>query len=595
MDALIAKDFSMSAACRECRVAPVNYERWKKLLDEGGEEALQANYANCGRPPKWELTKEEAKALRGLVLIRDSQAFAIEEFARFNEECRPETKEAILREVDTAAREKRFTRWPASLRRAVAITVEERAQFRGAKHFGAVSFAPRKGLFFTNEKGERVTLYPHTVWTMDDYSTNEPYIVETEEGGTRLCRQVLECMDVASDAWLGVEMIGRERDAYRAEDILRFILRCIDGQGTMPLYLLLERGRWESQAVHGLDLEKQLGAKFKGRKWGGLDHLFGIIHGFTARHKACLESSNRILQRALAHSGREIGTYASEFEDSTKAYLAVQAGRRDPKREGFLAIEAARDWHWKAMQYLNGRGKHRAATGTVEVPNDLLAMWDAELDARRLPENERWRFNPVKRLCSVRQGFIEMTVQPYKQPFRFQINGTESGLYLSNGYRVLAAFDPAMPALGAHVCHGEPGTLNREGLAIGEFLMTAPHAEDVPQFDLRAGGYGDSSKRKASTAARTAFAAINPMGRRGLAVDARHDGRGDAVISRTGVVRPEDGLTGTGGQRGDAEMGRRGDADGSQSRDVRDSTPTRGAGLDLEEIERRADEHFAVM
>lgn len=541
---------SQRAACAMVGIAQSSYQCWEKKVKAGGEAALKADYSGCGRPAKFELSETEERALRGLVLMSGSVTWAVEHFARTHADCRHETREAIFAELDIAAREKRYARWPVSVHRAANVTPEEKASFRGSKHMESISFSPRKGLFFVDEAGRNVPLTPHAVWVMDDYSTNQPYWIDTEDEAKRLCRQTLAAMDVASDAWLSVEMIGRERDQYRAEDILRFILRTIDAQGTMPLYLLLERGRWESSAVHGLDL-KCVSPKYEGRTWGGLDELFGIIHGFSSRHKAMLESSFNILQRALAHSGREIGRVRGEFEAATKDYLAIQNQARlierggtprkliDPAERGFLSMDEAREAHWKAMQYLNGRGKHRAATGTVEVPNDLLSMCDV---MRPLPECERWRFLPIKRIGTVRGGFVEASVAPYKQPFRFQINGLPDDTDLPSGYRVLYAFDPAMPEMGAYVCNGEVGAANRDGYRLGEYLKTAPNGQDAPQFDLRGGGYKDSSKRRASTRARTSFAAINPMGRRGLAVTAQHDGQGNASIARTGASKASDGM-----------------------------------------------------
>ena len=540
---LMSAGQSLRAACREANVPLGSFQVWQERMEQGGEAGLAANYSKCGRKPKWALTPEESTALRGLVLVHDSQTFAIEQFARAHPECRPETRQAVIDELEAAARQKRYPRWPISIRRAACVTPEDRALLRGSRTFESISFSPRKGLFFVDDRGVNVPLSPHVAWVMDDYSTNEPYMVDADDGGQRLCRQTLAAMDVFSDAWLGVEMIGRERDAYRAEDIVRFILRCIDAQGTMPGYLLLERGRWDSTGVHGLDLEKELGPKFAGRLWGGLDALFTIIHGYSSRHKASLESSFNILQRALAHSGREIGRHRGEFEAATRDYLAVQAGRRDAAATGFLTQDDAREAHWRAMQMLNMRGKHRAASGTVEVPGDLLDLFEPER-CRALPESERWRFLPVKRKATVRGGFVEMSVAPYRQPFRFQINGVAGGPNLPSGYNLLVAFDPAMPALGAHVCNGEAGRLNAQSLPVGDFICLAPNAMDAPQFDLRSGGYKESGKRRASTAARTAFAAINPLGRRGLAVTQRQDGEGNASIARTGALSATAGISG---------------------------------------------------
>lgn len=545
VEAALSTASSLREACRLANVPFGSFMDWKRKMEaKGGHEGLMADYSNCGRPPKFELTPEEQTALRSYVLVFDSQAFAIEEFARKHPECRPQTAAAILDEMDKAAKERRYCRWPISLRQAACVTLEERAALRGGKALDAISFSPRKGMFIELANGEKITLHPHTAWTMDDYSTNQPYIISGEnDEQERVCRQVLAAMDVASDAWLSVEMIGRERDAYRAEDIVRFILRTIDAAQTMPLYLLLERGRWDSAGVHGLDLGKEIGPKYAGRTWGGLDHLFTIIHGFSSRHKAMLESSFNILQRALAHSGTDIGRKRGEFEKATRSYLAVQAGRQDPHAAGYLTMDQAREAHWRAMQLLNERGKHRAATGTVEIPNDLLGMF-AEADSRPLPDSERWRFLPIKRRATVRGGFVEMSVQPYRQPFRFQVCGLSNGFNLATGHTLLVAFDPAMPAMGAYVANGETGTQNREGWNLGQFLFTAPNAQDVPMFSLMKGGYKNSGKRAASVAARTAFAGINPLGKRGLAVTSQHDGAGNANISRTGVSKATDGLTG---------------------------------------------------
>jgi hypothetical protein len=590
---------SLRAACCAAGIALSSYQEWSKRLDEHGETGLAVQYANCGRRAKFELTASEKNALRGLVLLRDSVTFAVEEFARTHPDCRPEIRAAILEEMDTAARQRRYCRWPISMRRAATVTLEERRMLRGSKAFESISFSPRKGLFFVDANGNNIKLAPHAAWVMDDYSTNEPYEIE----GGRLCRQVLASMDVFSDAWLSVEMIGRERDAYRAEDIVRFILRTIDSAGTMPLFLLLERGRWDSTGVHGLDLGC-ISPKYEGRAWGGLDDLFTIIHGYSSRHKAQLESSFSILQRALAHSGTEIGRHRGEFEKATKDFLAVQAGRKKALECGFLTQDQAREAHWQAMQQLNARGKHRAATGTVEIPSDLMSLWDEE-EARPLPASERWRFLPCKRKATVRGGFIETSVAPYRQPFRFQINGLPSGIDLPTGYTLLIAFDPAMPAMGAYVCNGETDTKNRAGWGLGEYLMTAPGSDDVPMIDLRGGGYSESGKRLAGTAARTAFASIDPYRRRGLAVTQRHDGEGNAQVTRTGATHAEAGITSAGRPADpldDALSDRTAPntrsaprASASASASARHLSTLSDSRADLERLEAEASEHLSML
>lgn len=491
--------------------------------------SLRPDYSRCGRPQKYRLNDAELAVLRGLTLKHGSAAFAIETFPH-QPECTAETRALILAELDKAAQEQRRPRWPESLRNQILPNGEDQALFRGPKAFDNLSHAPRKGMFFEDESGAKIPILARDVWTMDDYSTNQPYIIETPEG-PRLCRQVLAAMDVYSAGWLSVEMIGRERDAYRAEDIVRFILRTIEAQGTMPLALMLERGRWDSQAIHGVDLS-DLGTAFVGQTWGALDDLFAIVHGYSSRHKAVLESSFDMLQTVLAHSGRDIGRFRGEFEGATKSYLAVQAGRKDPRACGFLSQDEARRAHWDAMQIMNTRSRQRSASefeGRALVPNDLLSQDAGEI--RPLPVEERWRFSPIKRLATIRGGHVETSVTHYGASFRFEVNGVSS-LYLPEGHRVLIAFDPALPAGGCHIANAEPR--NRDGWPVGQILTLAPHAQDAPQFRLHGRREGTSGKAKANAAARTAFAGVNPH-KLGMTHTQAHNGQGGAAIVRTGA------------------------------------------------------------
>jgi len=63
---------------------------------------------------------------------------------------------------------------------------------------------------------------------------------------------------VASAKWLGFEMIGRARDAYKAEDILRFLRRIFQTYGLPRRGLRLERGIWASKKIKGHQLTPEL-------------------------------------------------------------------------------------------------------------------------------------------------------------------------------------------------------------------------------------------------------------------------------------------------------------------------------------------------
>lgn len=546
----LAAGTSLARVALDLRVHKGTLAKWL------ARECLEPDYSRCGRPRKFVLSEVERCALRALALMHGSFAFAIERFV-LDAECSEQTREIIAAELDKAAQEQRRPRWPESLRREIMPRADEEALFRGSRTFASTEHSPRKGMFWEDAEGHHIPIRSLDVWTMDDYSTNQPYIIETEEG-PRLCRQVLAALDVYSAGWLSVEMIGRERDAYRAEDILRFIERTIDGAGTMPLALLLERGRWDSKAIHGIALD-DLGPAFEGKTWGALDDLFHIEHGFSSRHKAVIESSFNFLQTVLAHSGRDIGRFRGEFESATKSYLAVQQGRKDPRACDFIEQDAARTAHWSAMQIMNARSRERAAwefEGRALVPNDLLTNARTP-ELRPLPDNKRWLFLPEKRLGTVRSGFVECQVTNYGT-LRFEVNGV-SALHLTNGHRILVAFDPAMPALGAYVANAEPKC--REGWKVGEHLITAHHAKDVPQFSLLTRKGEPSSKAKANAAARTSFVAINPH-KLGFTHTQVHTGTGNAQVARTGkpMVSPVKAPVATGTARGVQVAGFTGDA-----------------------------------
>lgn len=526
VQALVHTGLSQNQACTAAGVSVANYVRWAAAMKEGGLDGLRAAKPT-GRPRSFDLSEEETNALRGLTVTFDSVRYAIEQFPR-HEACSALTRAKIIEILDRSARAGREPHFPRALCRAAFVTADEKARLRGPKHAQAKEFSPRKGMWYEDAEGNTMPICAHTVWTMDDYSANQPYIVTAEDGQARLCRQYLMAQDVFSSAWIGSEAIGRERDAYRGEDILRFILRTIDGQDTMPRFLLLERGRWDSQAVHGLPLSDDA----NGPRWGALDDLFCIKHGFTPRHKAALESNLSMLQRALAHSGTEIGRTRSEFEDATKAMLAVQAGRLDPLKAGFLPLGVSAELHWQAAQLLNARPKSRVNFDQAVVPNDLLQQAE---ERRPLPAEERWRFFPVKLAGTVRGGFVEKSLEHWPRSFRFQVNGVLDGLYLDNGHAILIAFDPAQPHLGAMIANAETGTRNRAGWPLGHNLVLAPQETEAPQFTLRSGGYAEGSKRKANATARTSFAAIKPHVR-GMRVNAAFDGTGRTTTIQTGIA-----------------------------------------------------------
>lgn len=527
--ALTAQGCTLAQAAERLGIPAPTLCRWRLAWERSDRDpiALKPKSTNAGRRPDFELSDEETAALRHLRLQRGGLPLAVEEFVR-HPACQPETRERILAILDAAARARRAPSWPPSLKRAAHVRPEEEALFRGAKTFQHAQIANRRGLFYRDEAGVDQPMVAEDIWESDDYSCNAPYYIEQEEG-VRLCRQMLCTMDVLTAGWRGVDAVGRERDAYRAEDILRHMLRTIDGQGTMPRIWRLERGTWESQAIDGVKLSD-------GTIWGGLGALFHVVHVFSSRGKGLIESSFNLLQNCVDHRSATIGRSRGEFEAAAKQHLRINGNKTptsvaEARKAGFWsALECANE-HFTQMTRLNQRPRERGSLGGMHVPEDLRVSRPGI--ARPLPTSERWRFCPVKREATVRGGFVEISVDKYPMSFRFMVNGV-SDVYLENGFRVLVAFDPAEPTGGCHIFNAERGSKNRDGWRFAEKLFLAPAEGEIPQVDLsRTGDF--SGRKKANAAARTEFRAIVAPGRKAARVSQLQDGRGNLTKIEVGM------------------------------------------------------------
>lgn len=514
-------DKSLDWACAKLRISRGTYYRYAANVKQGTACVRDRNPG--GRPAKFALTDAEVMAARKLVAKHEGSIdFAMPLFAD-DPACTHKTRELINDEIERAARYGRKPRWPEKLRQKVRVTAIELAQMRGDKSTGNLSLAPRIGLFHRDEQGEDHFIKTHSIWTMDDESANQPYLVPflphpdlrdrvDPRYHFKLCRQALFALDIYSAAWLGVEAIGRERDQYRGEDILRFIQHLIDSQGTMPETLILEKGRWMGTAIHGISTHDG----HRNVMWGGLDELMRIEHKNDSRGKAWIETAFNFKQRALAQSGEDVGRVRGEFEAASKHWLQIQKqaamleeGRmpevlRDPLALGFMTQQQFEELHAQKMFELNCRSKTREGFTRAVVPNDLLQN---AITPRPLPQSERWRFNPIKdEAVIVRGGMIVKSVKEYGQ-FNFAVNGVLDDVHFENGYRVLIAFDPQMPERGCVIANAETGSKNRHGYKFGQVMLTAPPLNRVPIIDDSM-QRGTNWKKKASTAARAGFAQV---------------------------------------------------------------------------------------
>ncbi len=525
---------TVGAACSANGVTRAWFYRWKERLEAEGVGGL-AERKSTGRPPSMTLSDDEAAQLRYHRLKHDSIPLAVQAFVESGA-ASPEVSARLLEILDAGAEKRRRASWPLCVRRACHVSAEEVAQFRGKKAAADCELVVRRSMEWVDEDGHTHALQPGDLWESDDMSSNIPFrYADPETGEERLGRQTLLTQDVYSAHWLGVSPVGRPADAYRAEDIAEHMLACVDAWG-LPKFWRLERGRWENVFIDGVKLDK-LGDDFAGRRWGGLADIIHIQRAFTSRGKGLIEGSFDHLQAIMAHAvpGADIGRVRGEFEEATRHLLRAGRGKgaslaRFPDMGGITEIFCA------ACDQFNREAKQREAFGRrAVVPAELFAERPAK---RELPAAERWRFLPVKRLATVRQGGLSMAVEHWGTQ-SYQVNGALDH-HLAHGHRVLVALHPGRPELGCHVFNADMGSANRHSWPFGLPLGIAPSTANAPQIDLRRDVAKAGGKRKQRAAMRSEFAQIKAAGAEAeagggnlLRVRTAVDGGGRAARSRT--------------------------------------------------------------
>jgi hypothetical protein len=264
------RGLSIADICAATGVRRGTLLRWAAEAKAAPKEAKKV-----GRPPACELTEAEANALRLLRLRSDSLRLAVEDFLS-SEVCSPATRDYLERVIERAAATGREPSWPSSLRRAAHVSEEIRAKFRGERAVGKYAPTTTRGAFWIDAEGTERSLMPLDIWESDDMSANEPFRHRDPVTGEELIgRQILFTGDRQSAALLGLTLVGRDRDAYRAEDILDHLLDLIDVYG-MPRVWRIERGIWESRGIAGVALDdaraRELG--YLGERWAGR-RMFG--------------------------------------------------------------------------------------------------------------------------------------------------------------------------------------------------------------------------------------------------------------------------------------------------------------------------------
>lgn len=564
---LKSEGFSLREAAEVVGVSWTTLREWDTKQSARGTLADQRRTAS-GRKPLFDLTAEEEMALKHWVLQKETLEVAVHFFVR-DERCRAGTRAAITKLVQRAAEREAKPQWPRSLRRAARVTALERAMERGPKARQQAMPAARRSNIIIWPDGTSRPMGRDDVWMADDYSSNQPFQLINGDLG----RQTISYMDAGSRRWLNFSIIGKGKDVYTSEDCLACLWETMLGEGGMPRALVLEKGRWRGNALRGVPLvQKNDGGEDSdddSRRWGGIDGAGLILHyTHSSRGKTEIESGFNILQRFLRHSGEDIGRFRGEMELATKKYLAVQAGRREALRNGFLSAEDALRLHTETMELLNNRPKQFGYLDRHISPNALAAEMESGLQP--LPTAEAWRFTHWFKRNDVVVKAGKITVRHQNLGVReleFTVNHIEEGIALEDGHRVFVAYDPLDPAKGCVVANRETGVRNRHGWPLGKMLVPcAPCAGFAPAFDFsgnasaREGlksrkrelaGYlrmhqkiarpdGKASRRAVKLVGVdfSVYQAELPHGKKGLRVSAAETRDGDRLEATTGRATP---------------------------------------------------------
>lgn len=564
--ALIGEGVAQNAAAEAVGTSPATLCRWLGAYAQGGTAELAPKLK--GRVGRKKLshgaTEGDRLALKRLKLATDSDRLALDMWA-MDPRCSPLLRAAIQRP--------RMSKHnlPASLRQLCHVTEEERAKFRGEKAFQG-AFVQQRDDTVVLADGTRRPMEAGDVFELDDMSSNQPcwweYLAELdspeEREANRLAlrqaaavgRQVLFARDVKSGRWLGFEIVGRPRDAYRAADILRFLRRLFETYGLPRLGLRLEGNVWRARVIAGVTLDEtgqpttrpEMAEEERRGVFGGMQEVgVSVDWCHASNHKGGIEGAFNHLQAIMAAQavcegdGRyvvDLGRRRGEFERGTKALMAAHAGRKHPRELGFWHISELQQRLERACAFDNcaEHKEGRIAQGVADL------VWDEAIrraPLRSLPKDKLWIFLPHESTCALRgahvRGQLGGIVHHFCNP--------DLAAKLGANYPLRIRFDVAEPSLGAWIFNNAaPGErCNVDGLPLGAPLGWADYAPDAPQFDLQHGFDGKARKRF-NAAVRSMFAAIGLHGRRAAVADESRDGRGGVRrVERAAPLAPEVG------------------------------------------------------
>lgn len=394
------------------------------------------------------------------------------------------------------------------LRYLKRITPELENRFRGPKHFQLNGLVSRRDQTIRFPDGQRAEMPAGYSFVFDDMSANQPFWTE-HNGELLFSRQGLYALDHRSLRWLAHMLVARPRQAYRAEDILRFCRQLFTLTGK-PDQIIFERGIWHARTIRGWKLTDGLAAPEEFERPGiaeddqdnlsrGLEAVgIRVIFATSARGKI-IETAFNHFQDVLAVKAsafQNIGRHAGEFEYAAKqmnrarallskggSATASVAGERAPREQvsshslaslGFAPMAALSGCIDAAFSHINGKTNSRS-----EVPDDL---WLADLTRRPLPpltSDDFAVFLPDKRPTTIQGG--RLAVQYENAMYDFRADWMAD---LGTGYKVFLSWDPLAPELGAAVYNRQDGPANFNRYTLGQFLGIAAWEIPGPAADV---------------------------------------------------------------------------------------------------------------
>lgn len=461
---------------------------------------------------------------------------------------------------------------PAPLLRFMRrITPELEQLVRGERKFRLHGPSGQRDNTLRLPDGSRARMLAGYRVVMDDMSVNQPFYCDVIEGGrvaqTILSRQGLYALDEATWRWLGAELIARPREAYRAEDILRFVHRLMAEHGKFDV-LVLEQGIWKARSISGyrvteagIEIEdtqrEAMSPEESANLAAGLQGIGVRIEYVTSARGKLIEGAFSHLQPVLATFTRDwqnIGAHAGEFERGARMLRRVRAGSHHPETLCFAPMDALRDRIAQAMQWINSRKRDCVGgRSSDEAWSDDMGLRDLP----RLADYERAAFLPETRERMLRGGAIHFGSGLTGYPFSFRAGQVFAEL--GDGYRVLVKFDPTHPTLGAAILNAEPpdNPRNATRLRVGQFVcwaefeLCAPRGEVqvLPDGHIAVQDYyglgnpldydhGDAELRKQKSWFRSAAAILPRPGQPVIKSGTMRDGRGNSLELGDGSAQP---------------------------------------------------------